>query len=93
MERCELNLEKEKIRLLDQLKRKDSLLLEDWLFPTCGVKMMEVKTEKGGARRIGTEVKEVYKDTIIGTIVGEESLILFVKENDEGMVLLENLLV
>ena len=55
--------------------------------------MMEIKTEKGGARRIGTEVKKVYKDTIIGTIVGGESLILFVKENDEGMVLLENLLI
>lgn len=92
MERSELNLEKEKTRLLDQLKTKDSFLLEDWLYPTCGVKMMEIKTEKGTARGMGTEVKTVYKNTIIGTIVGEESLILFVKENGEGTVLLESLL-
>ena len=71
----------------------DSSLLDDWLYPTCGVKMMEIKTEKGGARSIGTEAKKVYKDTIVGTIAGGESIILFVKENDEGMALLENLLI
>ncbi|MBM4763553.1 hypothetical protein [Bacillus sp. B15-48] len=91
MEFYETNIQKEKRQLLDQIERKDCSLVEDWLYPTCGVKMVEIKMEKGGARRIGNQFKKVYKDAIIGTIGGEKSLILFVKENSEGMVLLEKL--
>jgi arginine repressor len=91
LESYETNKQKEKSQLLDQIERKDCSLIEDWLYPTCGVKMIEIKMEKGRARRIGNEFKRVYRDTIIGTICGERNLILFVKENSEGMVLLEKL--
>jgi arginine repressor len=91
LESYETTIQKEKSQLLSQIESKECSLIEDWLYPTCGVKMVEIIMEKGRARRIGNEFKRVYRDAIIGTICGEKNLILFVKENSEGMVLLEKL--
>jgi len=78
--------------LLELLRGRKYKLLDDWLSSTCGVKMIEIETLFGESAILRDKLMEKGHAFVIGTIAGLKSLVLFIKESDEGTLFLQKLI-